>query len=371
LATFFYSVNMLHMQIYTKDNQKHSLHYFTHFWDEWPETGYYIIDYTGNNEFQMMEHTLRAHSFCNKKKKYKNVVLIYPFECMPTWSWVSVISALRELGYARVLLIDGGFDLYNISENLKGGLFVQCPLFFDVYNDFNDGPPVYQDCDEKNIHFVSLARRAKASRVRFTGHLLTKGLDKKGIVTCGWASEDQDRFENDSRYLETIPKKYHSRFPMHLGHDQETQWDMKQYDFHKAVFNVIQETHTGWDPNILTDTCSDRGHFTEKTSKCFAYFQIPLVVGVPYQVARLRELGFDMFDDVIDHSYDTELNIFRREEMVAEQLEKVCKQTVQHWNTFIKTHQNRFLHNSKMLLVNSNVCHKRIKKILQIMEQKA
>ena len=359
------------MLIYTKNNQPHALHYFSHFWDSWPQKGYYIIDYTGNDEFEMMQHTLRAHNSCNKKKKYKNVVLIYPFECMPTFSWVSVITTLRELGYARILLIDGGFNLYDGGRNIPGFFHIQCPLFFDVYNDFNNGPPLHEDSRQKNIHFISLARRAKASRVRFTGHLLTRQLDKKGIVTCGWAAEDKDRFHRDSKYLETIPKAYHSRFPLHLAHDQQTQWDMKQYDFDKAVFNVIQETHTGWDPNILSDTCSDRGHFTEKTTKCFAYFQLPLVLGVPYQVERLRELGFDMFDDVIDHSYDKEISMFRREEMIADQLEKLCTKSIEHWNQYMERNAERLIHNSRMLLVNSRNAHNRILKILRVMEQKS
>ena len=48
---------------------------------------------------------------------------------------------------------------------------------------------------------------------------------------------------------------------------------------------------------------------TEKTFKCFAWHQLPIFVATPGHVAKVRELGFDVFDDIFQgHYYDTETN---------------------------------------------------------------
>ena len=78
-----------------------------------------------------------------------------------------------------------------------------------------------------------------------------------------------------------------------------------------------------------------------------------------------------MFDDVIDHSYDKEISMFRREEMIANQLEKLCTKSIEHWNQYMERHAERLIHNSRMLLVNSRNAHNKILKILRVMEQKS
>jgi hypothetical protein len=58
--------------------------------------------------------------------------------------------------------------------------------------------------------------------------------------------------------------------------------------------------------NIVTETQYDSapGIITEKTIMAMLAEQIPIVVGYPGIVADCKELGFDMFDDVVDVSYD-------------------------------------------------------------------
>ena len=51
---------------------------------------------------------------------------------------------------------------------------------------------------------------------------------------------------------------------------------------------------------------------TEKTAHTFYGCNFPIILGGVGIIAHLRELGLDMFDDVIDHSYDTIANPFDR-----------------------------------------------------------
>lgn len=58
--------------------------------------------------------------------------------------------------------------------------------------------------------------------------------------------------------------------------------------------------------NIITETQYDSrpGIVSEKTLQAFAAGQVPIVIGHPGIVQDCRDLGFDMFDDVVDTSYD-------------------------------------------------------------------
>lgn len=58
--------------------------------------------------------------------------------------------------------------------------------------------------------------------------------------------------------------------------------------------------------NIVTETeyYTSPGIITEKTIMAIAAQQIPIVIGHQGIVQHCRELGFDMFDDLVDTSYD-------------------------------------------------------------------
>jgi hypothetical protein len=51
---------------------------------------------------------------------------------------------------------------------------------------------------------------------------------------------------------------------------------------------------------------------TEKTFHAFLALHPIMIVGIPGIVSHLRDQGFDMFDDIIDHSYDSIKNSFKR-----------------------------------------------------------
>lgn len=50
--------------------------------------------------------------------------------------------------------------------------------------------------------------------------------------------------------------------------------------------------------------CMDTTSFTEKTVHAILALHPVMIIGHPFLIEYLRQQGFDMFDDVIDHSYD-------------------------------------------------------------------
>ena len=73
------------------------------------------------------------------------------------------------------------------------------------------------------------------------------------------------------------------------------------YVYGSAPVNIVTETE--YDPPV--------GIITEKTQMAIAAQQIPIVIGHRGIVDQCRRQGFDMFDDVVDNSYDTLPNDIR------------------------------------------------------------
>ena len=69
---------------------------------------------------------------------------------------------------------------------------------------------------------------------------------------------------------------------------------------------------------------------TEKTTKAFFLCQLPLIVGVAGTVQKIRDLDIDVFDDIIDHGYDTEPDPRIRIDMVTDQLAAICAKHKPH-----------------------------------------
>ena len=88
--------------------------------------------------------------------------------------------------------------------------------------------------------------------------------------------------------------------------------------FRTCLFNIIIETSSQTDPNSWSSI-----FLTEKTFKCFDLYQIPIWFAVPGTVEQLRKLGFDLFDDIVDHSYDTITDPVLRMNFVVDQVKQL------------------------------------------------
>lgn len=88
---------------------------------------------------------------------------------------------------------------------------------------------------------------------------------------------------------------------------------------------------------------------TEKSYKAFANLQIPIWIALPGTVNYFRQQGFDVFDDVIDHSYDNQTDHVLRYIGAVDQLEQFIKQ-----KPTINNMEQR-LRNNKKLLFDSEI----------------
>jgi len=104
--------------------------------------------------------------------------------------------------------------------------------------------------------------------------------------------------------------------------------------------------------NITTETNYDSPfivHITEKTFNPFNFYQIPIFVATYQHVKYLRDLcGFDMFDDLINHSYDNEIDNGKRLFMIVEEIKRL-NENPQVIKDFYINNKDRFFKNREII----------------------
>jgi hypothetical protein len=143
------------------------------------------------------------------------------------------------------------------------------------------------------------------------------------------------KLKEKSYYDQILISKFKLDSPFELYYEKDT-------DFYSFAKQIEQEYYT-W-PTVETDlvaalwtfdlpvyqeslfhivaeTTVEELYLSEKTYKVFNAGQIPILCARKGAVQHLRDLGFDMFDDIIDHNYydqvdDWQLRILQMHEVL-------------------------------------------------------
>jgi hypothetical protein len=124
----------------------------------------------------------------------------------------------------------------------------------------------------------------------------------------------------------------------------------KYYD--TSLFDVTTETYF----NDSAEGNVPLVFMTEKSYKPFNYGTIPILLSGAHIVSTLRSLGYDMFDDLVDHSYDTILDHAQRFHAVHKEIIRLNDTyTLTECNTLKRSLQERFAKNQATLQRFDNV----------------
>lgn len=182
-------------------------------------------------------------------------------------------------------------------------------------------------------HFVCMNRMHRWQRLELVLRFLDSGIRDRGAVS----------------YIETrhVPPSHRHQFPLVLdGHQIEwAQGHELIQELAVSAVNVI--TESSYEPKPGSDFFETHHlpGFTEKTFKSIFLSQFPIWLS-PYGTVRCyRELGFDAFDDVIDHSYDLEQDPVRRIDMVVEQVQRIADMSLSQLDQMRRDRLDRFQHN--------------------------
>lgn len=147
----------------------------------------------------------------------------------------------------------------------------------------------------------------------------------------------------DLPYLEVLPlNKFENRFAS------------TEQVIRNGYINIVSESSY--------DCFKDTFFITEKSIKPFVLQQIPLFLGPKNIVSHYRNYGFDVFDDLIDHSYDEIDDLDLKVNLIYTELNKLIKYDLS--KLFLKL-DSRLLHNFnifKELLTHINDTDTKLKK---------
>lgn len=112
-----------------------------------------------------------------------------------------------------------------------------------------------------------------------------------------------------------------------------------------AAVNIVTESRYDHRPSVIS----------EKTLFAMAAKQIPILIGYPGIVADCKEMGFDVFDDVVDTSYDflpndqrVEQAILRNQDLIQGKVDltnlqdRLQKQSDYVLNDLVSWYENKF-----------------------------
>ena len=140
--------------------------------------------------------------------------------------------------------------------------------------------------------FLCLLRRPTLNRARLARFFLDNiGLDTVRLSFGSGAQAGLDRYQDMvGRELPLLVDG--------ILTDRVKEFDIANPKFHSCLFNIAAETSSQSEANWRSV------FLTEKTWKAIMQRQIPIWYGVPGLVEHVRSLGFDTFDDILDHHYD-------------------------------------------------------------------
>jgi hypothetical protein len=115
----------------------------------------------------------------------------------------------------------------------------------------------------------------------------------------------------------------------------------KQKTFENSYINIVTES-SYVDSEFIV-------HITEKSFRPFYYYQLPIFVASHHHIKHLKEIyGFDMFEDIIDHSYDNIVDQRDRLFEIVKEIKRLSKNK-ESIKEFYKSNYNRFEKNKKII----------------------
>jgi hypothetical protein len=186
--------------------------------------------------------------------------------------------------------------------------------------------------DWLNLGYVSFNCETTTARVPNSGYL---GLDEREIFEKAFQEHNQIFHQEHVKIKDQIPYRNF----------------LETGDLTNLVlgskFSIILET---WfdDNRIIT--------FSEKTMRCLQLPRPWVLFSVQYGIQQLRQWGFDVLDDVVDHSYDNISGVIERQVAILElsdqlmelDIKKIasrCHEASKHNQSLLKTWNNNWVIN--------------------------
>lgn len=256
------------------------------------------------------------------------------------------------------LLSSQGKNTLNLPDNLDIEIFYWETFWFhrtfQVWSFHHEYNVEFKQLDimddnvltSNDIHypFICLNNRIKVHRCLLMDLMCKHDVLDKGIVS--WLEDNNHNFKYDFKYWS--PKK------LVLDQDNITLQETLPLEYNHSLIQVSSES----DEFI---------HFaSEKTTT-------PLLLNKPFLIAgpvnchrKLQELGFELYDELFDYSFDDEIDIEKRYEGIVLNIAKYASLTKSDFNKLYKQVLPKLIRNRKLAI---NYATSAPKEILELFHQ--
>lgn len=239
------------------------------------------------------------------------------------------------------------------------------------YDEFNKRKPIYDKNIDSTITFACLNRVFRFSRLTLVCYLLGNEFDKTGYISFDTSELDkkapslwrnQTWLEYCNWNLSTITGKERelilqgfeklkiSTDTASTINEPDTVFAAQKNNVDNFV-NFLEPIYKNTFIEIVGETTFSEPSFlvTEKTLNTIWGCNFPIMIGGQGIVSHIRnDLGIDVFDDIIDHSYDIESDPVRRLTQ-AINLNKDLLKDVDNVKKLWKESMHRFIKNNEIL----------------------
>ena len=209
--------------------------------------------------------------------------------------------------------------------------------------------PIINKNYTSNKPVVALNNQIRCHRIALISYLYGTNLNEKCVITALKLHEKCDIYNNP---LDLIPWDLSEEVVQYLkkGYKCACNEHINDYVEYNSTyinnyenFKKLYKLYTNSFVEIISETSyTSYGIMAEKYLHSVYACNFPILIASYGSVKYLRELGFDMFDDIVNHSYDNiESPCLRMETAIQQNIHLFDKNVINEWHTV----KDRFLNN--------------------------
>ena len=307
------------------------------------ENFYYVISHICSFDkfFKKDEWVLSSEVEYNIKNNNLKIIFLSEHESYKDLKSIIIqlknILLKKELNENQFYIINNNSFLYDIKKELNTDINVYKINFLleSVSCSMNTKMSILDLKYEKPFTFLCHNRRPKNHRVALLTHLKYNNILENNItdwsLTYGLHNNKLTYINEFQTYINFTNKKLFEDYkticskPKLSFYEENYDWfdDVNNYDYlnhlelksyQNSYINIVTESHFD-----IKDV-----HITEKSFKPFYYFQLPIFLASQYHVKKIKEeYELNLFEDLINHSYDNEENDIKRLHMVIDEIKRL------------------------------------------------
>lgn len=307
-------------------------------------TFYFVMSFMSKN----------IEDFANvaKRLRYKNLKIIilnlHEISYDDELQKIQMIIDENNLPNKSIHYVNNDTNIRRLKEKLK--------LKYNVYNSYAlaklfgyDGYNIEDINTNKspNKLFYCVNKSIKKHRILFLS--LVYKLNLLESVNYSFLNKFEYMSIGDDDLIKVNLTRDNLKFPIkNTDYESSDVVDNGKINF-AGLLNVKDAQHSLI--NLTTESVffSDIIHISEKSFKPFALFHLPVFVASHNHVKELEyQFGFDLFHDIIDHSYDSEPNDYKRLIKIVEEIKRLNSQKPQLQKIY-KTFESRLYANHEII----------------------